>query len=214
MVRSFKDIHAWSPRALARKMSACSCECILADALHGTARRLPASRNPALVPRNASALRSSADGLESRPPPWWSASCRRLSPSGSQPAMHLPAFTVSLHSNRESVWPSSRVAGIMRANRFQSNFATTDVSSHVEVVDGRICLRPEGTEYSAETFRSRSKGWLGDPRCPQIRPVRCESRRNHRRPYEEGETLRRSVLLSALLVFRSWCSLREFQTPT
>jgi len=28
-----------------------------------------------------------------------------------------------------------------------SNFPTTDVFSHIEVVDGRIWLRPEGTEY-------------------------------------------------------------------
>ena len=29
----------------------------------------------------------------------------------------------------------------------QSNFPTTDVFSHIEVVDGRIWLRPEGTKY-------------------------------------------------------------------
>ncbi len=29
----------------------------------------------------------------------------------------------------------------------QANFPTTDVFSHIEVVDGRIWLRPEGTEY-------------------------------------------------------------------
>jgi hypothetical protein len=29
----------------------------------------------------------------------------------------------------------------------QSNFAKTDVFSHIEVMDGRIWLRPEGTKY-------------------------------------------------------------------
>src|SRR5437899_9983146 len=29
----------------------------------------------------------------------------------------------------------------------QSKFPTTDVFSHIEVVDGRIWLRPEGTKY-------------------------------------------------------------------
>ena len=43
----------------------------------------------------------------------------------------------------------------------QSNFPKTDVFSHIEVVDGRIWLRPKVRSISAETFRSRSRSSFG-----------------------------------------------------
>src|SRR6266576_845569 len=47
----------------------------------------------------------------------------------------------------------------------QAKFPKTDVFSHIEVVDGRIWLRPEGRSFSAETFRSRSRSSFGRPRA-------------------------------------------------
>src|SRR5206468_3058779 len=79
VTRSSKEIHALSPRALARKMSACFCGCIPADGPHGTALRLPLSRN--LVPylHIASAPAWSVDDPELQRLLWWSTSCPRSS---------------------------------------------------------------------------------------------------------------------------------------
>ena len=61
----------------------------------------------------------------------------------------------------------------------QSNFPTTDVFSHIEVVDGRIWLRPEGTKvFLRRPFGAGAEARLGDPGRPETRPVRGESRGN------------------------------------
>ena len=79
VTNSSKEIHALSPRALARKRSACFCGCIPADGLHGIALRLPVSRNPVLYLRIASAPAWSVDDPELQRLLWWSTSCPRSS---------------------------------------------------------------------------------------------------------------------------------------
>jgi len=61
----------------------------------------------------------------------------------------------------------------------QSNFPKTEVFSHIEVVDGRIWLRPEGTKvFLRRPFGAGAEARLGDPRRPETRPIRRESRGN------------------------------------
>ncbi len=61
----------------------------------------------------------------------------------------------------------------------QSNFPRTDVFSHIEVVDGRIWLRPDGTEYfCGDLSEQEQRLRLGDSGGPQTRLVRGESRGN------------------------------------
>ena len=54
----------------------------------------------------------------------------------------------------------------------QSNFPTTDVFSHIEVVDGRIWLSPEGTKYFCGDLSEQEQKlvWATQER-PQTRPV-------------------------------------------
>ena len=47
----------------------------------------------------------------------------------------------------------------------QTKFPSTDVFSHIEVVDGRIWLAQRAPSISAETFRSRSRSSFGRPRA-------------------------------------------------
>jgi len=59
----------------------------------------------------------------------------------------------------------------------QSKFPKTDVFSHIEVVDGRIWLRPEGTKFFLRRpFGAGAEARLGDPGRPETGPVRGESR--------------------------------------
>jgi pimeloyl-ACP methyl ester carboxylesterase len=60
----------------------------------------------------------------------------------------------------------------------QSKFPKTDVFSHIEVVDGRIWLRPEGTKYFCGDLSEQEQKLVWGPRASPTRPVRGESRGN------------------------------------
>ena len=47
----------------------------------------------------------------------------------------------------------------------QAKFPKTDVFSHIEVVDGRIWLRPEGTKYFCGDLSAQEQSSFGQPRA-------------------------------------------------
>ena len=68
----------------------------------------------------------------------------------------------------------------------QANFPKTDVFSHIEVVDGRIWLSPEGTKYFCGDLRSRSRSWFG-PRRASLNPT-CSTRKPVEPPGSRSQT--------------------------
>ena len=71
-----------------------------------------------------------------------------------EPTSALSGWFTSAHSLRT---PTRRP----KASR--PNFRGTDVFSHIEVVDGRIWLRPEGTKCFCGDFGAGTETRLGDP---------------------------------------------------
>ena len=47
----------------------------------------------------------------------------------------------------------------------QSKFPQTDIFSHIEVADGRIWLRPEGSDCFAEDLSEQEKRLVGATQC-------------------------------------------------
>ena len=61
----------------------------------------------------------------------------------------------------------------------QSNFPRTEVFSHIDVKDGRICLLLDGIDdFAGDLPEHQKKLRFGDAGCSETRPVRGKSRRN------------------------------------